>query len=138
MKIELKDVINFYLGCEVITEKGTIWTLEPSNFLSNWQSSYFLNSKPLLRPLSDLTKEEAIEVTKPVVVYGDIPNARTYDTYESAFGKTVVFWGDGLRERYIPEDETHFCSEQFTYLIKKGFDLFGLIESNQAVDKTKL
>ena len=60
MKIELKDVINFYLGCEVITEKGTIWTLEPSNFPSNWQSSYFLNSKPLLRPLSDLTKEEAI------------------------------------------------------------------------------
>jgi len=137
MKTELKDVINFYLGCEMISEKGTIWILAPSNFPSNWKDSYFLTSKPLLRPLSDMNSTEAIELTKPIVVYG-YSETRSYSTYTNHFGNTVVSWGDSHLEKYVPQKEEHYTTEQFIYLIKQGFDIFGLIDSSQAVDKTKI
>jgi len=137
MKTELKDVINFYLGCEMISKKGTIWILAPSNFPNNWKDSYFLTSKPLLRPLSDMTEEEAVEVTKPIVIYG-YTEGRSYEAYRNSFGKIVVSWGISHLEKYVPQSELHFTTEQFIYLIKQGFDIFGLIDSSQAVDKTKI
>ena len=94
--------------------------------------------KPVLRPLSDMTVEEAIEVTKPVVIYGDLPNVRKYETWENPFGKIVVSWGNGLREKYVPQDEKSFTADQFVFLIKKRFDLFELIESGIAVNASEL
>jgi len=98
----------------------------------------FSDCKPILRRLDSMTEEEAIEVTKPVVVYGDLPNVRKYETWENPFGKIVVSWGNGLREKYVPQDETAFTVGQFTYLLSRGFDLFNLIDTNQAIDKNKI
>ena len=92
--------------------------------------------KPILRPLSDITEAEAKAVTEFTGSYGDTPGQRTYKTWKNQFGKIVVSWGQGLREKYVPQDETIYKPEQFTYLLKQGFDLFGLIESGLAINKT--
>lgn len=144
MKTELKDIISFYIGCECIYD----WGREPNVELKGKitpkiiESIYYNDGevrwvKPLLRPLSDMTEEEAIEVTKPIVIYG-YTEGRSYETYRNSFGQIVVSWGISHLERYVPQSEQHYTTEQFIYLIKQGFDIFGLIESNQAVDKTKI
>ena len=69
--------------------------------------------KPILRPLSDMTREE----------------------------REIFGW----QEDWIFEDKsdpnqpmkTTFLVWEFIDLLKMGFDLFGLIEANLAVDKTK-
>jgi len=132
---QLKDVIHFYLGQE-IEMNGVRFILTPSRLetILNGYTGY----KLCTRRLDSMTEEEAIEVTKPVVVYGDLPNVRKYETWENPFGKIVVSWGSGLREKYVPQDETAFIVSQFTYLLSRGFDLFNLIETNQAIDKNKI
>lgn len=73
--------------------------------------------KLLLRPLSDITKEEALEV------------ARTTHTEENIEGWQVV---DYYSEKQMYEPDEMRC------LLSMGFDLFGLINANLAKDKTKL
>lgn len=64
--------------------------------------------KPILRPLSDMTEEEI--------------NIRMM-----------------LANKWSPFNNDIMCSaEQVNYLLKSGFDLFGLIEAGLAIDLTKL
>lgn len=154
--MELKDYLHFYLGCEVIgnydgprkgyltgiTNGGTeaeiqFFEEDGINVFEHPEFNTLDEIKPILRPLSDMTEEEAIEVTKPVVVYGDLPNVRKYETWVNPFGKIVVSWGNGLREKYVPQDEKCFTTEQFAFLLKKWFDLFELIDAGLAIDSTK-
>lgn len=74
----------------------------------------------LLRPLSDMTEEEQTEV-------GEIE-------------RDVM---DDFRGQYIPKEQEEWTHNAFPeaaktfYLLSKGFDLFGLIDSGLAIDKTK-
>jgi hypothetical protein len=161
MEKKLEDYIKYYIGCVVQTDtkqaqgegkpfKLAIGCLVDYDIFGDALCGIVLQGegemelyaprriKLFLRPLSDMNTEEAIEVTKPVVVYGSLPNVRKYETWTNPFGKIVVSWGDGLREKYAPQTETSFTAEQFHYLIKQGFDLFGLIECGLAIDATKL
>ncbi len=96
-----------------------------------------INEKLIKLDMEVTTKEEAIEVTKPIVIYG-YTESRSYETYRNIFGKIVVSWGDSHLERYVPQTEEHYTTEQFIYLINQGFDIFGLIDSSQAVNKTEI
>ena len=148
---QLKDVIHFYLGQDLriydkATEKWSGWKkLTPKVLdyvLQSEISGYLVNFEMQLslRRLDSMTEEEAIEVTKPVVVYGDLPNVRKYETWKNPFGKIVVSWGNGLREKYVPQDETSFTVGQFTYLLSRGFWLFGdeAFEQGLIIDKNKI
>lgn len=69
--------------------------------------------KPLLRPLSSMTEEEMHECGNMV-----------YD-----------FSGTDL-DQWQPSDfEIGLAPEQFHWLLKKGFDLFGLIDAGIALPK---
>jgi hypothetical protein len=85
---------------------------------------------PILRPLSDMTEEEAIELTKPVVMYGWSPNMK-YETYRNSFGKIVVTWGDSHLQKNVPQDATAFVPEQIPYLLEKRFDIFNLFDKGE-------
>ena len=76
MKKELKDYLHFYLGCEVWDlyneKKGVLFGVDLNTsgmdnvkVLHNvvWDLKYE-NIKLILRPLSDITEEEAIECWK--------------------------------------------------------------------------
>lgn len=78
--------------------------------------SYF---KPILRPLSDMTIEEEIE-------YRDVCN-KAYEFAKYKVGDNVG-WSDPRVSGAI----------ESKWLLSKHFDLFGLIESGEAIDKTKL
>lgn len=128
---KISDYLHLYIGCKL--ERGGIVT---HNLLAAAEEAAFdayLDFKPILRPISSMTKEEAIEVTKPVVAYGDIPNRRVYITYKNSFGDIIVSWGEGIREKYSPTKETAFSPQQFHYLLSKHFDLFNLIEDDLAI-----
>lgn len=130
---ELKDYLPFYLGCEVfgtyndasgsrgyltgVINGGT--ECEIQFFLEDGfnveEEPYFNNAeeiKPLLRPLSDMTEDE-----------------------RERFG-----WQDESEFRYLSDAhqvmKNYYYGWQFIDLLKLHFDLFGLIESGLAIDKT--
>jgi hypothetical protein len=155
MNKNIKDYLHLYLGCEMISsitgEEGFLHSVnmefkvcDPSKREKSAYTSVQIKDRAevrfitpewrlMLRPLSDITEEEAVEVTKPIVVYGDIKN---YRTYRNPFMRIIVSWGESHIEKYSPTDEKCFIPEQFHYLLSKHFDLFGLIESGLAIDKT--
>ena len=126
----IEDYLHLYLGCECITEDKKIGrlcdigsdyanemillTVRYSDDSDDWD---VFNDDPkdvtriklLLRPLSDMTEEEK---------------------NESGFGTT------NKHDAHKFTITTHF--ETMRYLLSKGFDLFSLIESGLAIDKTKI
>jgi hypothetical protein len=126
--IKFKDVAHLYLGIEVMfdNKKWTINKIGAGLFrlirrdeqnIGRWVECYYDDAKPLLRPLSDLKEEDTKEFDKD----------RKHDKLWFAWHDAILFC----------EGFSKFTPEQFTFLLKKGFDLFGLIESGEAIDKTK-
>ena len=77
-----------------------------------------LGVKPILLPLSDLTKE-------------DISNF--YGMTESEIKN--IEWEEWAQElKHLIETDSPLQLKQFNYLFSRNFDLFGLIENNLAID----
>lgn len=127
MKIKFKDVAHLYVGCQIKTKEG-IGTFDvyysPGHIKPKLaksigcyglvKSDWAVNEvKPILRPFSDLSNEDA----------------------------EVLGWADVdvlKRNFYNDVDLDEFTIREFKYLITNKFDLFGLIESGEAIDKTTL
>lgn len=146
MSTEKKDIsqyIHYYLGCECMVDgrKGTIEGVSTRNAGCSGDNPliYFEDGdvsagetdiedvKPILYRLEDITEEDAIELVKLSAwkQYGEHPHGRVYTTYKNPFGQIVVSWGDGLREKKVPASKEVFSPEEFNFLIKKGYWLFG-------------
>ena len=114
MQIKFKDVAHLYVGCQVecINEKSNSDNEYFGLFanLTHYTMSMYLNDKwkPILRHLSDMTEEEQ------TTLYGH--------------------W----RIIKNPFHEIQLEAKQIVWLLSKHFDLFELIESNQALDLTKI
>ncbi|HRP30482.1 MAG TPA: hypothetical protein PKV73_01255 [Agriterribacter sp.] len=126
-----KSVAHLYLGCDVDLN-GVVYTLTAVQSISDlvivrskqdsrqgiwmWVSEI----KPILRPLSDMTEEEILYVgmlwEKPFP-YSELPNKikspHTLELAPSCIGSAEVT----------------------QYLLSRHFDLFNLIETNQAIKK---
>lgn len=175
MSKDLKDYLHYYLGCEVVTNSGT-------NVLRDSKQSrvatfvgfadyhrldcrlafragpegrcntYLL--KPLLRPLSDMTEDEAADVY--MIERDRILHSPTNDVdvrQRTDFGWVVtrldhlniglLIKYDGVCYKVINEGKRPTIEPAmnqpliFHYLLSKHFDLFGLIESGLAISKTK-
>ncbi len=136
MKKEIKDYLHFYLGCECIDDAGkrariarigipqennSIITLtirysdEVGDFriFSSNQGVYPV--KLILRSLSDMTEKEAVNIG-----WEETKAKKAELTFEE-FKKDL-------------NEHMFFAPEEFTYLLKNGFDLFSLIESGLAID----
>lgn len=138
MTKNIADYLQYYIGCEVLY-KGEI------HFLSGVSRPYKTNDKTIptfsvrpdkngfrstiyslenfddirliLRRLSDMTKDEMIEW----VSIGD-----------GSPGISVNFPGGSYSHtHWLASDKTH-------WLLKNNFDLFGLIDSGLAIDKSTL
>jgi len=139
--MKFKEVAHLYIGCKVkypdSDDKMIVATLSGVNSQSfettysrkkkgcigdyitsndgkqRGHNCYIENVKPILRSLSSLTEEEATEglgydnlIYKPFKVCNN-------------FSSRSVF-----------------SAKEFVFLLSKGFDLFGLIESGEAIDAT--
>jgi hypothetical protein len=126
MSKEIKDYLHLYLGCEAMygDRKIVICGLNiNSQHIQNivGQETFLIKEiKPLLRPLNDMTEEEFNEFKKHS---------------DSDFSKMCMI--DSMMK---DGSYTRLCHSAFAqqYLLSKGFDLFGLIESELAIDSTKL
>lgn len=110
-----------------------------------------LHLKPLLRPISDMTEEEATRIA--IIMYGQPDSVKWrmedkgnyFNVYRRHYVESfTIDKASGDIDRYEKWDgETeiqitlnhHFITH---YLLSRGFDLFGLIEAGLAIDKTKL
>lgn len=122
MEKNIKDYLHLYLGCDVKSLSGgtMIYTLtgvgrKQAMFNDGYGNEMWLaenDYKIILRPLSDMNKDEEheYEATKKVIKASPVHQ----------IGVVV---------------NTH---ESTRYLLSKHFDLFGLIESGLAIDKTTL
>lgn len=144
MKKELKDYLHFYLGCDLKTETGIIKLIAVQKevipctdyrvICLNGNVTHELKGdfKPLLRPLSSITEEEAIESAK-LTEYE--PHFNDVKVTRNAYNDLIVTWqgSNESRELLNVTGEYFYCPEQFQYLLKKRFDLFHLIEDDLAI-----
>lgn len=144
--MKFKDVAHHYLGCEVMAKrkndtefsKGIIVEVTKGSNHGDWvyvrfedivesvsntwevskstAHHYFLcedSIKPILRKLQDMTEEDAKGIG-----------------YDSAF-----FFRDTVRIVHNGRfTNTTFTGKEFHYLCQRGYDLFGLIDSGEAID----
>lgn len=145
MPKDSKDYLHYYVGCKFImkitgSDKFTAemrFGYEALCATFSGKRDELIEPILLLRPLSDMTEDEAIEVAR---VSEWPPHFRNPKVERNKYNDLIVTW-DGMTEGGETVNATgdmFYCAEQFTYLLSKHFDLFGLIEDNLAIDKTKL
>jgi len=135
---KIEDYLHLYFGCECVCsnvynyvhQKETLTSGILNSFYS--PAGYIGNIKPLLRPLNDMTKDEATEIA--IIHKYDIPDAEgvreeLIGIYDCKEGETLTLGAYLAVKDYL---------EGLLHLLKNGFDLFGLIESGLALDKTKI
>lgn len=127
-KIEFKDVAGFYLGCKVLPSGSrNIHTLNPHSYYN----VLTFRDKPLLYPLSSLTKEQVLHLANML----DDSEFVSID-YHCDGVSYEVKTSDGVAWMFSIDDT--FNAEQFLWLCNNHFDLFNLISNGQAIDVTKL
>lgn len=167
MKIELKDILHLYLGQEVQTtarkesSKGIPMGYKSGRMLEldvRCQTASvdiddvpidfkFNEIKPILRSLSDMTDEEFREVV--LLHWGD-RNIIEHMIFEvkrqkpfkqdAKFGTSIPYSGFdryGNHKIAATFSSNSINAQQFLYLIKQGFDIFDLIETEQSINQSK-
>ncbi len=156
MEKQIRDYLHLYLGCQVEYDdrigiihqyflpagkhrEGEVWfcSLEENGNPEMSCSVPCTKVKPILRPLSDMTEDEAIRVTG-LSEYA--PNFTIVKVTRNEYKDLIVSWKglDDVPKEFNATGELFFCAEQFQYLLSKHFDIFGLIEDGLAIDKTKI
>jgi hypothetical protein len=131
--MKFKNVAHLYLGCQCVVSASDYYeagkgklvridieddeTLTVSGNTMHDKTQYcveadFDDAKPILRPLSSMTEAEAKELELADVQIGLL-----------AFGHRL---------------QMHMTPDQFKLCLDKNFDLFGLIESGEAIDASTI
>jgi len=164
MELELKHIVGYLpYGLKIENSYGDIVqadSIEDNGFKyyrgNKRELSHINESKPILRPLSDLTKEIYVDGEKfvPLEVIGKTfePNGVFEDC---VFGWNTPTGGDDYQDYYyvVKNDLTFEIScgdpgDSYSYVINEGnlhndiieklyewhFDIHGLIEKNLAID----
>jgi hypothetical protein len=131
MEKKIEDFLPFYLGCEVKGSEGTatyilVGVTNDGGALFKTKEGFSIDPghgfKILLRQISDMTEEEVNFIFKTATL------------------RSLEIKGDFSKKKLVLE----ICkrlSEQawlFQYLLSKHFDLFNLIPSGLAIDKSKI
>jgi hypothetical protein len=139
MTKDIKDYLHLYLMCSYQWLDGDMEWRRPEVL-----TAYQLNSirqsgrevRLLLRPLSDMTEEEVIK-------YLRLKHNAYSGEYEIKLRDNGFWWlfktiASDEKFKFFGEMLDESNSDQFRWILSKGFDLFGLIEAGLAIDKTKL
>lgn len=105
---DIKNYLHLYLGCEINT------SINGTKMDAGWLKRMLneeCDAMMILRPLSDMTESEKKEMGE---------QKHKYDT--------------GNPGSHIITDKAY----QMVWALSKHFDIFGLIDSGLAIDKTKL
>lgn len=116
----IENYLHYYLGCDVMVpdEKEAcklVAVNDQSGYIDSGCDYPLAEIKPLLRPLFEITEEEAAMAFKSASPRGKVE------------GRQVIKYYSNVSFLEPPE---------FHYLLSRGFDLFGLIDAGLAIDKT--
>ena len=148
--IEFKDVAHLYVGC--MLRKGSVL----SHLLIHEANEAAFNAwddiKPILRPLSDISKDELSNLWNIVFnreFNGVIHKFKANDTGRGSYAAERYVMHSGVERLGVEFDGNIWADSDLSvwrynkhkitaYLLSNHFDLFGLIESGEAIDKTTL
>lgn len=149
--IQLQDVIQFYIGCDCIRPDnktvlkiyGVQGNLIVHNEPDGLTYSGTAGCKPILRNLSDMTTDEMKDMYHLVfgrrfcgdnITHRDVGKKNERWVLWSGVERLFIYKdGDIGADSDLQHRSVHQPSV-FKFLLSKQFDLFGLIESKQAVD----
>jgi hypothetical protein len=158
MEKNIKDYLHLYIGCEIDTTipgdyihpygSITLTELRPDNidqivrhiqYKEGYQRDGFtdydwVEFKLILRPLSDMTEDEAEQF-----IALRFPERRMIDATVEKYG--VCFFDKTQKKAkhiHFENIPIELNATTFIWLLSHGFDLFGLIDAGLAIDKTKL
>ena len=129
---KIEDYLHLYIGCDIEfgfeghKKIGTLYgvhhpfgyqVFDPSSPVVPIKAVRPELIKLILRPLSDMTKEEMEECGNMIYDFSDDPELNTWEWQYFQIG---------------------LAPEQLYYLLKNGFDLFNLIPEGLAIDKTRI
>lgn len=164
MEKNIKDYLHLYIGCDVLRPDGRtilkLYGIQGALAIHAEGSELTYSSlhacKPILRMLSDMTQQEATLIAEMIYesIYGSREAGLEFVNMvepESDDSAGFIF-EDGERDRIgltievtrgieFSVNGTKVMVRQFDLLpnlLSCGFDLFGLIESGLAIDKTKI
>lgn len=157
METTIKDVLHLYIGCEVSKKDDTDEHYQLGGILDN-ETSYLRSEysevcvantrfKLLLTPLSDMTEEDARELFH-IVFKREFRGSMSWMgnkgfdfdprwVLQSGLDRLGIevsgtVWADtDLKHR------KHNQHEVTLFLLRKGYDLFNLIEKGEAINKNK-
>ncbi len=152
---KIENYLHLYLGCEVLVtdidgqtfkdrvesvindnegKKFSIYEFGDCPF--NDHEEYYQKVQPILRPLSDMTEEEARGYADCYMNYitDDVPVKVVVRETGSV---KISIGNEDHGASLFPAGPHGDKPEAFRFLLSKGFDLFGLIEAGLAIDKTK-
>lgn len=107
---EIKDYLHLYLGCECKTPEGVMQLM-----------AVYIDSLPIFYDsVEDTRFEDITPLLRPLsdITEEEIKKLRSFNHYSNHTNRLTP---EGVR-----------------YLLSKFFDLFGLIESGLAIDKSKI
>lgn len=162
--MKLQDYLHYYIGCKVMAapyggqqkryEEGKLVGINVYDIanvkLNNWQSVADINIecvKPILRRLADLTRDE-MKIIWNAIIGRPFPDTGNILWFDKETSTSCKRWGmmsgvdrvgielngnvwadcDLSHIKFNPNLIAHF-------LIKQGFDIFGLIDAGLAIDQ---
>lgn len=132
------EVANLYLGCKIADNDGITTDMNAHYFLyGNFSKIHSGELKPVLRRLSSMTEEEALEF----VNIGLIPAHKFEKISVTILNENVIYFTDHNTTGFNTEHDRCFDkldSLQFSWLLSKHFDLFGLLDNNEAIESPSL
>lgn len=136
----IKDYLHLYLGCD--TDKGKLIGIELNkavcmmNDLSIVEGNIY-SLKPILRPLSDMTEDEAWEFAggKSESLYDDL-KIESIDKTGIQISYAIDAGDEGWHIQRHKFDFYAVGPSQFIWMLSKHFDLFGLIDAGLAIKKS--
>lgn len=149
---KIEDFLHLYWGCDC--QYRGLYSEEIKTWVINEKTIKRSSTKPILRKLESMTEEEAKQVTsicEEQFVYYNIFKERIQITTTSTIngdkedsaiwlfydGQITLYRNNGdLGGSRMEQLKNPF--ELFRYLLKQGFDLFSLIDSGSAIDKSTL
>jgi hypothetical protein len=135
MNREIGDYLKYYLdtNVECRADNGAWKEVTVPIGMAYIHQERYDGIKPILRPISDMTEEEAIEVAK---LSEWEPHFRDVKVERTKYNDLVVTWqgANESRDKFNATGDVFYCYEQFHYLLSKGFDMFQLIDEGLAIN----
>lgn len=155
--MNIKDYLPYYIGCRVLIDDKEYGTLVGGSFVPNSVDQIYYHIitdeaaaegddfhmpynddtspdcrvKPLLRRLSDMTEGEKIFICHLHMIPG-WRSLSLLDDCDTDWGMRVEDKDGNRKSLYIRKDR--LTPKLFHYLLKQGFDLWGLIDAGMALD----